>query len=89
MSDPGADLIAERERTHGSIGDNSRRFAQLLEAVPLECFPAELRYCVTGILTKLARAASGDGAFAGHWDDVEGYARLAAGIVRRVHEVAP
>jgi hypothetical protein len=76
------DLLAERERTHGSIKDNSETFAKLLEAVDLMKLPRDLRYCLVGILVKIARMTSGRGDFVGHWEDVRGYAELGEQICR-------
>jgi len=72
----GSGLLADRERTHGTFRDNSRVFSGFLAAAPLESYPPELRYAVAGIYVKLARMACGMGWFAGHAEDIEGYARL-------------
>jgi hypothetical protein len=69
-------LVEARERTHGRFEDNSRIFAGLLAAAPLESFPEALRYALAGIYMKLARMSAGVGSFPGHAEDLEGYARL-------------
>ena len=73
---PDADsLLNERERTHGTYAENSRRYALLRAA--MEPIPPGLDYAISGILIKLARIASGDKTHADHWDDIIGYSQLA------------
>lgn len=87
---PGSNLITERERTHGAIADNSETFARLVEAMDVDGFPRELRYCLMGILVKLARMSSGRGDYVGHWEDVRGYAELGEQIcLGRAGELPP
>lgn len=73
--------LAQRKATHGDYADVSRIYCNLQRAVSEflddDSVPSEYRLSVNVILQKLARIAAGNPAFADHWHDIEGYARLA------------
>lgn len=73
-------LTAERNTTHGSFEDNAR-ISQELKAT-IHCENADMtnthREAVDMICLKLSRIASGHANFRDHWDDIAGYAHLAA-----------
>lgn len=75
-------LLAERGKTHGRFEDNAR-VAQDLKVV----FRAQEgwgnlslvhREALDMFAGKVSRILSGQGGFADHWDDIAGYAKLAA-----------
>lgn len=73
--------LAQRKATHGDYADVSRIYCNLQRAVSEflndDSIPPEYRLSVNVILQKLSRIAGGNPAFADHWHDIEGYARLA------------
>lgn len=73
-------LTEERGKTHGDFSDNAR-VSQLLKAViNSENSPMndEQREAIDMICLKLSRIASGQADYRDHWDDIAGYAHLAA-----------
>ena len=81
MSDKISDLLIERGTTHGEFLDVAR-MAQGLKAdfrcgKSWDAMAMPHQEALDMIATKLARIASGDPKCAGHWEDIEGYARLA------------
>lgn len=72
---------SQRGATHGDFSENAE-LAQYLKSALNFCprwdtmIPAH-RECLDLIMTKIARIMSGDPDFADHWNDIEGYARLA------------
>lgn len=73
--------LAQRKATHGDYADVSRIYCNLQRAVSEflndDSIPPEYRLSVNVILQKISRIAAGNPAFADHWHDIEGYARLA------------
>ena len=77
-----ADLLNEREQTHGNFRDNARCCVALQETVeqnwkgpkPTDIQKTALDY----ILMKIARIVTGDATHKDSWDDIAGYATLAA-----------
>lgn len=70
-----------RGKTHGDFGATAR-LAQTLKGMIGQSggyFGMSLahRECLELICTKIARISEGDSNFADHWNDIEGYARLA------------
>ena len=74
------DTLAERQHTHGNFDDNStvaqqiklavRGSGAVLSDVQLEALDI--------IATKIGRICSGSADYRDHWDDIAGYATLAA-----------
>lgn len=77
------ELLAERQKTHGSFNQNaaiSQAIKHLFHSYG--AYPAENPvYCeaLDMIALKLSRILSGQAHFKDHWDDIAGYATLAAG----------
>lgn len=85
-------ILNARGKSHGEFRDHAR-IAQALKATvrdelaarakrdqpPLEPMALE---AVDMVLHKIARAIAGEWAFADHWDDIAGYAKLVADRVR-------
>jgi hypothetical protein len=79
-TDPGRDLLAARQATHGDFAETAT-LAQAIKGVigrRAASLPPMQREALDQIATKLARILAGDANHADHWDDVAGYARLAA-----------
>ena len=75
------ELLDTRQTTHGSFRDNAE-FAQkirnLYRASPSWlAMPYEHREALDMMATKFSRILSGQSDCRQHWEDVEGYARLA------------
>lgn len=76
-----------RAPTHGDYADTALISQQLKTVVTsaignrirkkLPPLAATQRESIDLICTKLARILAGDNNFADHWDDIEGYARIA------------
>lgn len=80
MSDARA-LLTERQTTHGDFTLNAI-YAQELKSIfrsspSWGSIPARQQEAMDLIATKFSRILSGQADFRGHWEDVEGYARLA------------
>lgn len=77
-----SDLISERAATHGDYGDNAR-VAQVIKRI-LQSEGNWLRLTdvqkesLDLIATKIGRIMSGNPHAQDHWDDIAGYAKLAA-----------
>jgi len=73
-------LTKERSNTHGSFAQNAK-ISQELKAT-IHCENADMsdvhREAIDMIFLNLSRIASGHANFRDHWDDVSGYAHLAA-----------
>lgn len=74
------DILQERGQTHGDFSNNAR-VSQALKAT-LQLENADLtdvqQEAIDMICHKLARIAAGNPNFKDHWDDIAGYATLAA-----------
>jgi hypothetical protein len=84
---PRLPLLMTREHTHGSFHDNAA-LSQTLKG----CFRTlaqwnrmepEQRESIDLMCTKLARIMTGDPLVKDHWDDIGGYAQLAAEICKQ------
>ena len=74
-------LLGERERTHGPFSENARISQDFKQYVYTKANPprrAEHRESMDQICLKIARILSGDADFKEHWEDIAGYAILAA-----------
>ena len=76
-------LLVERAKTHGSFKQNaiiSQRLKQIIRAEfkEYEIMPVEFKEALDMICLKLSRIGSGQAKFKDHWDDIAGYAKLAA-----------
>jgi hypothetical protein len=75
-------LLSERGKTHGSFDDNARISQALKDTIRTsggwEAMPTLHREATDFIAAKLARILSGQSLFQDHWDDIAGYAKLAA-----------
>jgi hypothetical protein len=77
-------IIKERGAVHGDINDNalnSQTFKIAARSMTNwrhgKLSPVQ-RECIEMILLKIGRIGSGDPNFRDHWDDIAGYAELAA-----------
>lgn len=73
-------LLQEREKTHGSFKHNAKLWTDLVAVVPTRVnnFPCEQQLAICMIMLKLSRIMSGQASVLDHWDDIAGYAKLAA-----------
>lgn len=75
------DLIAERAKTHGDYDRMAKAHTALLQAYA-EYSSVKLTgaqfFALNMIFVKIARVLTGDPNFRDHWDDIAGYAKLAA-----------
>lgn len=74
----GAELLAQREATHGNFADAAETAQAIKDAVRrgeryARLTPAR-REALDGIAVKIARIVNGNGAYADHWDDIAGWA---------------
>jgi hypothetical protein len=75
------DILAERQTTHGDFTDHANCAQELKNVFRSHCMvpPTNVQAeAVEMILHKLARIASGNPNYKDHWDDIAGYATLAA-----------
>lgn len=83
MDTDAATLLAERQRTHGAFDQVAALSQELRAALSAQPQWRELsvrhREALGMIASKMARIVCGDANFADHWDDIAGYAALAAG----------
>lgn len=76
-------LLKEREETHGSFQNNAEISQELKDIIHTaisdlgEATPVQ-KEAIDMICLKLSRIASGQAHFKDHWDDIAGYATLAA-----------
>ena len=84
MMDDTTQLLAERGKTHGRFEHNAHTSQALRNVFRNAIGPgwASLtdvqREALDMIACKICRILSGQGGFADHWDDIAGYAKLAA-----------
>lgn len=74
-------LTAERGTTHGSFAENARISQSLKRIMHIQdtAYYTEVqKEAIDMICLKLSRIASGHAHFKDHWDDIAGYAHLAA-----------
>ena len=74
------DTLAERQHTHGNFDDNSIVAQQIKLAIRgsgAQLTPAHME-ALDIIATKIGRICSGSAGYHDHWDDIAGYATLAA-----------
>lgn len=92
MTDSIAEILAVRGKSHGEFRDHARCSQALKDIVrdelerrhgrdqpALEPMAME---AIDMVLHKIARVLAGEWAFADHWDDIAGYAKLVADRVR-------
>ena len=74
-------LVNERQTTHGQFSQNAiygQQLRSLFRSSPRwPQIPAVQAEALDMMATKLSRILSGQGDCAEHWEDLEGYARLA------------
>lgn len=76
-------LLKERGKTHGSFQNNAEISQELKDIIHTaisdlgEATPVQ-KEAIDMICLKLSRIASGQAHFKDHWDDIAGYATLAA-----------
>jgi len=77
-----AALLSARGRTHGDFGEHANITQTIKAIVNLSPNGADLtdvhREAIDMIAHKIGRICAGDPDFRDHWDDIAGYARLAA-----------
>lgn len=74
-------LLQERQKTHGSFETNaeiSQQFKAIFARYGAGGLDPVYREALDMIALKLSRILSGQHAYRDHWDDVAGYAKLAA-----------
>jgi hypothetical protein len=75
-------LLAERQTTHGDFATNalySQHLKALMHSSPGWASMTDVqREALEMIALKLSRILSGQADYRDHWDDIAGYARLAA-----------
>ena len=73
-------VLTEREATHGGFSQNAAMWDNILFAMEGAKFQRpEHRLALSQICLKIARAAQHP-EFRDHWDDIAGYAKLAAEV---------
>lgn len=82
MSEPTSTLLAERQTTHGEFRENSH-ISQMLktylrQGINWGALMPYQKESLEMIAHKIGRLLSGDPTHQDHWDDIAGYARLAA-----------
>ena len=80
-------LVVERQKTHGDFVRNAQISQELKYVIYTHmdknsCSKIHAE-ALDMICLKLSRIASGQADFAGHWEDIEGYARLARNACRK------
>jgi hypothetical protein len=87
------ELLAERQKTHGSFAENAR-FSQAFKAIVEQAererpekapFTPTMREALDMISTKFARILTGNAHEPDHWQDIAGYSML---VVQSLDEVA-
>ncbi len=84
------DILIERNSTHGSFADNGR-IAQALKNIMRDGpnwnhLDGVEQEALDMICSKISRIVSGKPHFAGHWEDISGYATLALEICDVIKE---
>lgn len=88
MADATDALLAERAQTHGNYITTTQIIQAIKDAIrlnpdaPFHKLDAAQRESIEMIANKMGRIISGDPNFVDHWDDIAGYARLAAEHIR-------
>ncbi len=83
------DILAEREKTHGSYEDHARTYDALKSALSGNPnLSLVMQDGLDHIASKLARVSSGDPFETDHWDDIAGYATLVSRSIKREQETA-
>lgn len=87
VADTTAQLLAERQATHGDY-QSCAIIAQRLKGIMRgydrgDDLRPDAREALEMIATKMARILNGDPDHADSWDDIAGYARLVADRIRR------
>ena len=86
MTDNIDDVLADRQTDHGNYADTARTVQHLKQAMRegnnWSILTDIQRESLDMIQMKVGRILSGDPGHADHWDDITGYARLAARTVR-------
>ena len=81
------DLLEERQTTHGEFSQNAlygQELRSLFRSSPRwPQIPPAQREALDMIATKMSRILSGQADRVCHWEDVEGYARLAREACQR------
>lgn len=85
-------MLAARKAVHGDFNDHARITQNLKAMVQNEKTYGHLtaahREALEMILHKIGRIMAGDPHYRDHWDDISGYARLAADRVRTTQDGA-
>jgi hypothetical protein len=95
MKDQIDKVLADRQTTHGNYADTSRTAQHLRQAMRegnnWSILTDMQRESLDMIAMKIARVLSGNPAYADHWDDITGYARLVAVSLREspLTKIAP
>ena len=80
-------LLQERGTTHGSFRSNAVYAQRLREmwraSLHWDEMPVEHKEALDMLACKLSRILSGQSRFAGHWEDIRGYAQLAEDVCVR------
>ena len=86
MTDNIDNVLADRQTHHGNYADTARTVQHLKQAMRegnnWSILTDIQRESLDMIQMKIGRILSGDPGHADHWDDITGYARLAAHTVR-------
>ena len=78
---PVEELLTKRNATHGDFADNARVSQSLKYIVYFNAeqkLSSVQREALDMIFLKISRIVTGDPNFKDHWDDIAGYATLAA-----------
>lgn len=82
------DVLNEREKVHGNFSINAlyaQEFKQLArESINWRLCTDIQRESVDNILQKVARLLAGDNYYKDHWDDIQGYAKLASNEIEEI-----
>lgn len=80
-------LLEERGRTHGLFSDHAGATQALKDVMAVQRNWSDLspshREALDMIVHKIGRVLAGDPNFRDHWDDIAGYATLAAEACRK------
>ncbi len=85
-------LLEERQKTHGLFIDHARITKRFKTILADECeimgkqLTPDQEEALHMIFHKIGRMIAGDISFVDHWDDVAGYARLEADILRSMQK---
>ncbi len=80
MVDATTELLAEREKTHGSFEVHANNTQMLKDVMHSNAkwheLPNQHKEALDMIVHKIGRIMAGNPNFHDHWDDIAGYARL-------------